>query len=137
MKKEVFLKMMESEKCIALATSVEEQPNVRIVNFIYDQEGKRIQFASFKGNPKTHEFKKNNKVAFTLIPEEGTSHIKGKGVVCISHQTIHDVSVQFIGKIPEYAETIKFAGEQLELYDIKFDEVTIIEDMNNIYNYIL
>lgn len=45
-----FDRMMQSQAEIALATSVDGQPNVRIVNFYYDAAQKTLYFASFADN---------------------------------------------------------------------------------------
>ena len=53
--KKEFLKIMSEQKEIALATSVNNIPNVRIVNFIYDSTNNILYFSSFKGNDKIKE----------------------------------------------------------------------------------
>ncbi len=63
-----FNRIMLSQKELALATSVDNIPNVRIVNFYYNISKKGVvYFSTFSGNPKIEEFAKNNIVAFTTI----------------------------------------------------------------------
>ncbi len=50
---------------IALATSIHDMPNVRIVNYYYDQDNNIMYFATYIGREKISEFWKNNNVAFT------------------------------------------------------------------------
>lgn len=127
---DVFKRMMKEQTEIALATSVEGVPNVRIVSFFYDERMKSLFFSTFKGNEKISEFQKNPNVAFTTIPKEGAEHVRVHfGQVRKSEKTIFDVAEQWIKKIPSYEENIKQAGEMLELYEIQFKEAIVIEGM--------
>ena len=67
--KKEFLKIMSEQKEIALATSVNNIPNVRIVNFIYDSTNNILYFSSFKGNDKIKEMESNSHIAFTTIDQ--------------------------------------------------------------------
>ncbi|MBP1924431.1 putative pyridoxamine 5'-phosphate oxidase family protein [Sedimentibacter acidaminivorans] len=52
---------MEETNKIALATSLNNIPNVRVVNFCYNHQNKGIvYFSSFRGLPKTLEVSENN-----------------------------------------------------------------------------
>lgn len=55
---EAFKKIMDEQTEIALATSVEDVPNVRIVSFFYDELKKCLFFSTFRGNEKIIEFQK-------------------------------------------------------------------------------
>ena len=83
-----FLKIMSEQTEIALATSVNNVPNVRIVNFYFDPEENVLYFSSFKENDKIKEIKANPHVAFTTIPHSGNEHVKAKGIVQKSSKTI-------------------------------------------------
>lgn len=133
--KEVFSRLMNTQTEIALATCVEGQPNVRIVNFYFDETAKVILFTTFADNDKVQEFQANNKVAFTTIPYGGNEHIKAKGVVQKSERTVFDVAERFIQKIPDYKDTVEQAGEFLVLYEIAFDSATVTLDFENIDTY--
>ena len=89
---ENFEKMMKEQPTLVIATSVQDTPNVRIVNFIYIQEDKKIYFTSFKDNKKIEEFEKNPKIAFTTIPTIDTEHVRGKGLVSKSKLSIANLS---------------------------------------------
>lgn len=97
-----FLKIMSEQTEIALATSVNNVPNVRIVNFYFDPEENVLYFSFFKENDKIKEIKANPHVALTTIPHSGNEHVKAKGIVQKSSKTIFDVADQFIAKIPNY-----------------------------------
>ena len=47
-----FFRIMEQHTEIALATSTDNVPNVRIVNFYFDPQNKILYFSTFKGNDK-------------------------------------------------------------------------------------
>lgn len=128
-----FKRIMDETNKIALATSVNNIPNVRVVNFCDIPENKGvIYFASFRGNPKTLEVSQNNIVAFTTIPvsEVSSEHIRVKNAtVKKSDLTIYDLKDEFIKKQPSYEETIAQAGEMLDVYEISFKEASVILDL--------
>ena len=127
-----FLKIMSEQTEIALATSVNNVPNVRIVNFYFDPDKNVLYFSSFKENDKVKEIEANPHVAFTTIPHSGNEHVKAKGIVQKSSKTIFDVAEQFIAKIPNYKNTIEYAGESLVLFEIKFDTAVVTKDLSSI-----
>ena len=129
---EVFKKIMSQQQEIALATSVKEQSNVRIVNFVYDEEKKCVYFSTFKGNEKMQEIEKNSKVSFTTVPKDGTEHVRVHfGKARQSVLSIFDVAEAFSKKIHGYDENIKQAGKMLALYEISFEEAIVILGMGN------
>lgn len=127
-----FLKIMAEQTEIALATSVDNIPNVRIVNFYFDPAENILYFSSFEGNDKIKEINSNPYVAFTTIPHSGNEHVKAKGMVKKSSKTIFDVAEQFIAKIPAYKDTIEYAGESLILFEVRFDTAILTKDLNTI-----
>ena len=127
-----FLKIMSEQTEIALATSLNNVPNVRIVNFYFDPDKNVLFFSSFKENDKIKEIKANLHVAFTTIPHSGNEHVKARGIVQKSSKTIFDVAEQFIAKVPNYKNTIEYAGESLVLFEIKFDTAVVTKDLSSI-----
>ena len=123
---------MAEQTEIALATSVDNIPNVRIVNFYFDPAENILYFSSFEGNDKIKEMNSNPYVAFTTIPHSGNEHVKAKGMVKKSSKTIFDVAEQFIAKIPGYKDTIEYGGESLILFEVKFETVIVTKDLNTI-----
>ena len=117
---------------IALATSVDNIPNVRIVNFYFEPAENILYFSSFEGNDKIKEINSNPYVAFTTIPHSGNEHVKAKGMAKKSSKTIFDVAEQFIAKIPGYKDTIEYAGESLILFEVRFDTAIVTKDLNTI-----
>lgn len=135
--KNEFKRIMESQTEIALATSVNDVSNVRIVNFVYDESIQTLFFATFADNDKVKEFEQNSKVAFTTVPHNGNEHVKAKGTVNKSSLSIFDIKDRFISKIPDYKDTIEQAGQFLILFEIKFDTATITLNFENIDTYFL
>ena len=127
-----FLRIMAEQTEIALATSVNNVPNVRIVNFYFEPAENILYFSSFKGNDKVKEINENPNVAFTTIPYGGNEHVKAKGIVQKSSKTIFDLAEQFIAKIPDYKDTIEYAGELLILFEIRFDTAVVTKDLQTI-----
>ena len=127
-----FLKIMAEQTEIALATSVDNIPNVRIVNFYFEPAENILYFSSFKGNDKIKEINSNPYVAFTTIPHSGNEHVKAKGMAKKSSKTIFDVAEQFIAKIPGYKDTIEYGGESLILFEVRFETVIVTKDLNTI-----
>ena len=125
-------RIMENTTNLALATSVKDIPNVRILNFYYNPENKGIvYFASFKGSPKTLEFLQNNKVAFTTVPVGISEHVRvTNATVQKSSLTIYDLKDEFIKKLPDYETTIAQAGHMLDVYEIRFTEANVILGIN-------
>ncbi|ENK1243824.1 pyridoxamine 5'-phosphate oxidase family protein [Clostridium botulinum] len=127
-----FNRIMLSQKELALATSVDNIPNVRIINFYYNIPRKGVvYFSTFSDNLKVEEFAKNNAVAFTTIPHVGNEHVRvNNATIQKSHLTIFDLKDGFIKKIPDYEITINEVGNQLSLYEILFNKATVTLDYN-------
>lgn len=124
-----YQEVLGSTNEIALATSVENIPNVRIVNYCYNPEQPDIlYFASDRSNQKVKEIAQNNVIAFTTIPSEGIPHIRSiKATVQKSSYTINDMAQLFISAIAGYDETIAAIGDTLDVFEIKVSEAIIIE----------
>lgn len=120
-----FLRIMATQTDMALATSVGDTPNVRIVNFYFDPDSNILYFATYKGNDKAKEIAANQKIAFSTIPYGGNEHVKAKGAAVKSKRTIFDLAEKFVEKIPDYQETIDAVGKSLILYEIKFDAAVV------------
>ena len=127
-----FLRIMAEQTEMALATSVNNVPNVRIVNFYFDPCGNILYFSSFKDNNKVKEIEENPSIAFTTIPHTGNQHIKAKGLAKRSSKTVVDMAEHFIAKVPDYKKTIDYAGESLILFEVRFDTAIVTKDLATI-----
>ncbi len=129
-----FDRIMDLHKEIALATSIANLPNVRIVNFYSDKNRKGvIYFTSFNENDKVKEFKKNSKVAFTTVPSGNSEHVRSVSADVIkSDLTIFDLKDEFIKKIPDYEMAIEMGGSDLILFEIHFSEAVVTLDFDKV-----
>ena len=127
-----FLRIMAEQTEIALATSVNNVPNVRIVNFYFDPCENILYFSSFKDNDKVKEIEENPSITFTTIPHTGNQHVKAKGLAKRSSKTVVDMAEHFIAKVPDYKKTIDYAGELLILFEVRFDTAIVTKDLATI-----
>jgi uncharacterized pyridoxamine 5'-phosphate oxidase family protein len=127
-------KVMEHTSTLALATSVDNGPNVRIITFYYDAENKGVvYFPTFKQSPKTVEISQNNKVAFTTIPDGTVGIVRVKNaIVEKSTLTVHDIKDGIIKKYPNFAATVDNAGPMMEVYEIHFNEAEVTVSYGNV-----
>ncbi|ALF16851.1 MULTISPECIES: pyridoxamine 5'-phosphate oxidase family protein [Fusobacterium] len=128
--KKEFLRMINECEEIALATSIHDFPNVRIVNYYYDEKNNVMYFATYTGREKISEFWKNNNVSFTTIPMNRgkREHIRARGHVRESKKSILDLREEFSNKMADFAEIIDKYSNDLKVYEIKFSEVTVTLD---------
>ena len=130
--KQEFLSIMAQQPQIALATIIDQVPNVRILNFYYDPKKQILYFATMKGEDKIKEMSLNPHVAFTTIPHSGYRHVKARGIVRQSQQSIFDLADCLIAKIPSYQESIEIAAPDLVLYEVSFDSAIVAKDLTTI-----
>lgn len=128
--KKEFLRMINECEEIALATSIHDFPNVRIVNYYYDEKNNVMYFATYTGREKISEFWKNNNVSFTTIPMNRgkREHIRARGHVRESEKSILDLRTEFSNKMADFAEIIDKYSKDLKVYEIRFSEVTVTLD---------
>ena len=128
--KKEFLRMINECEEIALATSIHDFPNVRIVNYYYDEKNNVMYFATYTGREKISEFWKNNNVSFTTIPmnRRKREHIRARGHVRESKKSILDLREEFSNKMADFAEIIDKYSNDLKVYEIRFSEVTVTLD---------
>ena len=128
-----FQRIMDTQADLALSTiGTDGNPNVRIVNYYFNPKNNVLYFATFKDNEKVNEMEQNRNVAFTTIPTNGNEHIKARGIAVRSKKTVFDLADCFCNKIPDYKNTIEFAGNSLILYEIHFETATVTLDLSNI-----
>ena len=128
-----FERIMREQREIALATTTDGLPHVRIVNFYYAPEEHCVYFATFKDNEKVVEIAANPNIAFTTVPHNGTNeHVRASGRAVKSTRTVYDLAALFAAKIPRYQETIDAVGDDLILYEISLDTAVVTIDMEHI-----
>ena len=128
-----FERMMREHREIALATTTDGLPHVRIVNFYYAPAERCVYFATFKDNEKVVELAANPNIAFTTVPHNDTNeHVRASGCAVKSAHTVYDLAALFAAKIPRYQETIDAVGGDLILYEIAVAMAVVTVDMEHI-----
>ncbi|MBK1810809.1 pyridoxamine 5'-phosphate oxidase family protein [Clostridium sp. YIM B02505] len=129
-----FERTMESSATLALATSVDDAPNVRIITFYYDNQNSNVvYFPTFKQSQKTVEISQNNKVAFTTIPDGVVGIVRVKNaIIQKSTLTVHDINDGITKKYPGFAATVANAGPMMEVYEIHFKEAEVTVNYGNV-----
>lgn len=131
--KKVFTEILSKTNEIALATSVDGELNVRIVNFCFKSEKPEIlYFASDRENQKVAEITKNNNIAFTTVPRVGIPHVRSNNAIAIkSKYSINDLKDLFIAQISGYDETIAAIGDCLDVFEIHIKDAFVVVDFEN------
>lgn len=130
--KQQFEKVMGESVNMALATCVENQPNVRVVTFAFDNsKGGRLFFSTFKGNQKTKEFQHNPNVSCMPLPMGPESEIQVRifGTVKKSNTSLDELIAMIAKKIPGDADTIKDGGDMMEIYEVCFENAYVTVGM--------
>jgi hypothetical protein len=121
-----FERMMRIQCEIALATTTDGLPHVRIVNFCYAPEERRIYFATLRDNEKVVELAANPNIAFTTVPHNDTmEHIRAHGRAVKSSRTIADITDALSAKSPRIREIIDAVGDDLVVYEITLTEAIV------------
>jgi len=126
-----FNRIMKNTHIIALATSVNNVPNVRLMNFYYDSEKKGVvYFTAFKGSPKALEFSQNNTVSFTTVPVGTHEHARvANGIVKESELKLSELLDRYIPKYPGIEKVFQMS-DMMGVYEINFEEADVIMGMN-------
>lgn len=128
--REEFERMMREQCEIALATMTDGLPHVRIVNFYYTSEERRVYFATLKDNEKVVELAANPNIAFSTVPHNNTmEHVRASGHAVKSTRTIHDLADAFAEKGPRVREFISAVSDDLILYEITLTEAVVNLDL--------
>lgn len=127
-----FEKVMAQSVNMALATCVENKPNVRVVTFAYDASmSGRLFFTTFKGNQKIKEFEQNSNVSCMPLPMGPESDVQVRifGAVKKSDVTLEEVVGMIAKKFPGDADTIKDGGDMMSVYEVCFDKAYVTVGM--------
>ena len=130
--KQKFEELMSEAHVIALASSVDDVPNVRYLNFLFSAKEKILYFESGKEASKTKEFGKNNNVAFITLLND-FAHIRvHRATVKKSAKTIYDLQVKWLEKMPYYKEIIDEHGKDMDIYEVQFQTAMLYHDPHTI-----
>ena len=126
--KKQFEQVMQESINMALATSIDNKPNVRVVTFAYNPAGEgKILFTTFKGNQKIKEFAENPHVACMPLAESPEADVQVRifGEIHKSAVSLDEVIALIAQKYPGNAETIQQGGAMMEIYEVRFREAYI------------
>lgn len=99
--KKIFLQIMNDNSDIAIATSIDNIPNIRYVSFYYSEKENKVYFMTFKNSPKTVDFSKNSNVTFSTVPKNDYNYVKATGILKKNEKTPEDLKDAFCSKLPD------------------------------------
>ena len=121
-----FKEIMGVSGHLALATSMDNKPNVRVMSHFYDQDKGIVYVSTFKQSPKTAEFAANDKVAFTTIPEPTGRLVRvTDATVKKSGLSVYDLKDGFTKNNPSFEYTLKEVGPMFDVYEFHFSEAIV------------
>ncbi|MDR0767070.1 MAG: pyridoxamine 5'-phosphate oxidase family protein [Methanosarcinales archaeon] len=130
-----YIRILKQGGLVALATSVNDSPNVRIVNYCCDENNPSvIYFSTTADSDKIAELGENDKTAFTTIPNssDDVPHVRSHSAsVRKSDLSLNDVKDLFLEHYPGLAEMYETIGDALTVYEIHVKEADVIVDMEN------
>ncbi len=119
---------MKEDFSIAIATSENNMPNVRMVSYIFDSG--KVYFFTFKGTKKTIELITNSAIAFTTLPQNSMSFVRSVDAKCsVSSLSILDVKDKFIEKYSDMQNIFDMGTERFELYEITYNKAIVTKTM--------
>ncbi len=126
--KEEFIEVLKTTPLIALASAGEAGPNVRIMDFLFDEEAKTIYFPTSSRSHKVAEFEANNTVALTTIPMGPGAVVRIQGAkVSKSAKSVADVREALTAKRGGVAHLLDAFGETGVVYEIPVTGGVIID----------
>ena len=123
--KKIFLQIMNDNSDIAIATSIDNIPNIRYVSFYYSEKENKVYFMTFKNSPKTVDFSKNSNITFSTVPKNDYNYVKATGILKKSEKTPKDLKDAFCSKLPDAKMMIERGKGFIEVYEISFSTAVI------------
>lgn len=115
---------------LALSTSYNDQADVRIVNFVSQEETPgKLYFSSVKTGPALKVYAKNPDVAFITIPDDGASgnpylkatHVKIKK----SPKTTPELLPLYLQTVPNYQQVWDAIGPTLTVFELISEQIYV------------
>ena len=126
--KEQLAEVMKNTSLIALASSVEDLPNVRILDIFFDEKQNVVVFPTSVLSPKVKEFEANDTVAFTTIPQGPGPVVRVQNAtVSKSDWAIDEIKDTLIAHRPGFEMMLKGFGENVVVYEVSFTKALISE----------
>lgn len=130
---EKFNEIMGNSHDFALATSVNEEPHVRIVNFCYDPKypGKAY-ISTNKHSAKVKEFAENSTVAFATIPMNGSAHVRSvRASIQETKRPIEELEAIFLAKFDELVPVWDRLKKNIAIFELDIKEAVVYPDVKN------
>ena len=123
-----YHKILSETTDLALATCVENKPNVRVLSFIFDREKPGVlYFATESISPKVAEALLNEHVAFTTVPKAGQAHVRSNETVMKkSPFGLDRFKDDFIARVPACAGIFAAMGDQLDVYELHIKNAVLV-----------
>ncbi|CDD59220.1 putative uncharacterized protein [Eggerthella sp. CAG:298] len=126
--KEQLAEVMKNTSLIALASSVEDLPNVRILDIFFDEKQNVVVFPTSALSLKVKEFEANDTVAFTTIPQGPGPVVRVQNAtVSKSDWSIDEIKDTLIAHRPGFEMMLKGFGENVVVYEVSFTKALIAE----------
>lgn len=126
--KEQLAEVMKNTSLITLASSVEDLPNVRILDIFFDEKQNVVVFPTSAFSPKVKEFEANDTVAFTTIPQGPGPVVRVQNAtVSKSDWAIDEIKDTLIAHRPGFEMMLKGFGENVVVYEVSFTKALIAE----------
>lgn len=118
---------------VAYATSLDNVPNLRIVNFVWDETTPNVlYFASVRDSRGVQEFLASDRIAFSTVPETGNAHVaSNQATGQASQRTLAQMQPQFLAQVPDFAHVLELIGPKLALYEIRITSAEVDQGLSN------
>lgn len=118
---------------VAYATSLDNVPNLRIVNFVWDETTPNVlYFASVRDSRGVQEFLASDRIAFSTVPETGNAHVaSNRATGQASQRTLAQMQPQFLAQVPDFAHVLELIGPKLALYEIRITSAEVDQGLGN------
>lgn len=127
-----YNEVMQQTYNLALATSVNNISNVRIISFCHEPANPAvIFFTTDRDNAKIWEFAQNPMVSLTTIPNQpgDMQHVRSQNAaVQKSAHCLPDLKALFITKLPFMEEVFTFMEQSLDVWEIHLNDAKVILD---------
>ena len=127
---EMYNDIMKKAPAIALATTVDGMPDVRIISHcVIPERPDVLYFSTNRTSPKVLQFGANNIISLSTVPSpsDGHIHVRSKNAtVRKSDLSIADVKDIFIEQIPGFDKILSVIGAYTDVYEIHMKEATVV-----------
>ncbi|APX73168.1 pyridoxamine 5'-phosphate oxidase [Companilactobacillus allii] len=115
---------------IALSTSIDNQANVKIVNFVwFDNTPDTLYFSSVRGTNGVADYDKSPSVAIITIPNSdtiGNPYIRTQNVTLQhSDKVMKDLLPRYLETVPNYQKVWELIGPKLQVFELKLRDVYV------------